>query len=229
MRNTNLISFDEEGDDFLDFDKKNDSNINKDKDLYKIRPIHEIVKNDKKLLNKPVIESNQFKPSIDSLSNLKNKIKSIADSANKPENKEFSSSSSESESEEEVFQPSKDEAKEFDQERKNEILQLKKDIVNIKRRLENPLEENEEEEIKPLTVLQRHQAKFLGLKKGATTTKNSMDKLEKFREKLRYSKKDSDNWMSNKLKFHVDSQKAYSMNETKEKQMKSFDFNPAFK
>jgi peptidyl-prolyl cis-trans isomerase SDCCAG10 len=235
MKNTNLISFDEDGDGYLDLNKDT-SNTTKEKELYKIRPIHEIVKNDKKLVNKPVVEINEISTSSDKLSNLKNKIKSFQkDDSNKiiqEKEKDISSSSSESESEEEHQNNlllDKDAANVFDQERKNEILQLKKDIVNIKKRLENPFEENEEESSKPLTALQKHQAKFLGIKKGNTNTRQSMDKLEKFREKLKVNKSNTDNWMSNKLKFHVDSQKAYAMNETKEKQMKSFDYNPAFK
>lgn len=240
MKNTNLISFDDEGDGFLDINDSN-SKTNKEKELYKIRPIHEIVKTDKKLVNKPVAESNQISQidtSFDKLNNIKNKIKSYQ---NKDTNKiiqeiEISNSSSESESDQSDQSDQenqnnlisdKDAANIFDQERKNEILQLKKDIVKIKKRLENPFEEEEEEINKPLTALQKHQAKFLGIKKGSSNKRDSMVQLEKFREKLKVNKSNRDNWMSNKLKFHVDSQKAYAIYESKEKQMKSYDYNPA--
>ena len=55
--------------------------------------------------------------------------------------------------------------------------------------------------------------------------KDNIQKMEKFANNLKSLSKEEGNWMSNKLKFHTDSQKAFSMNETKEKVLRNFDFN----
>jgi peptidyl-prolyl cis-trans isomerase SDCCAG10 len=196
MKNSNLISFD---DDYCENDVVN----------FKIKPIHEIVKNDKKIINKPVINDSN-------LSILKNKIKNINSNVEQshPEDNP-SESSSESESEVDVIL---DTQKFDDSDRKNEILQLKQEIVNIKKRIKNATSDDEEEDEsnKPMTALQKHQSKFLNLKKGRQNNKEAIEKFEKFKEKLK-SKKSAGDWMNNKLKFQVDSTKAFAIQEVKDK------------
>lgn len=228
MKNTQLLSFDDGEEEENAFTKRDDRNT------FKIKPIHEIVKNDRKLVNVPVpVPSTQEQN--EKLSHIKDKIKKI----NKKEEKEIakpvelSESSSESESEDDKMDLNLQEELEqnLDSERKTEILQLKKDIIKIKKRIDNPnaKEEENEEEQRPQSVLKRHLSQFLHLKKGRTNTKSTIDYMNKFREKLKSNKTNTDNWMSNKLKFHVDSQKAYAINESRERQMKSFGYDPGMK
>ncbi len=217
MKDNNLISFDDAGDICLDL---NENALQLES--FRIKPIHEIIKNDKKLINKPVVNNidnlGEYK-----LSNLKKRISKI-----QREISESDSSSSESESDDiknqKILNEDIQNLANFENERKSEIIKLKQDIKNIKKRLDNPNEEQEENPEKPMTALQRHQSKFLNIKKKRDYTVETIQKIDKFKEKLKSNKSDGKNWMSNKLKFHVDSAKAYQINETNEKMKKNMNF-----
>jgi hypothetical protein len=201
---------------------------------FKIRPVHEFIKNDKKLINVPVVtvvKSSDAPQEDVKIKSIKDKIKLI----NKPDNEQikynYSSSSSSSDSDEKIL--NKDLGLSFldDSDRKNEILLLKKEIVKIKKRIDNPdAEDSDKEETNKIeSALEKHRSKFLHLKKGRTDVKEKIDALNVFKQKLKLNKNDRKSWMSYKLMFHIDSQKAYSINESIEKEMKFFYHDPKFK
>ena len=49
--------------------------------------------------------------------------------------------------------------------------------------------------------------------KNRTRERDTLEKLNQFKEKLRSQtiKTDEDNWMNNRLKFHIDSERAYGL------------------
>ena len=170
--------------------------------------------------------------------NLKDRIKQINQQSNPDahlklvESEESSSSESEQENEDAININNLISLRKIDDhsesDRKNEILQLKKEIISIKRKTmvdSNEHEFDKEEENHKLTPLQQYQSKFLHLKKGRSSGKEAIEKVMKFKDKLKNVKSESENWMNNKLKFHVDSQKAYAINETNEKILKGFDLS----
>jgi peptidyl-prolyl cis-trans isomerase SDCCAG10 len=232
LKNSNLISFDDDED-------EGDTQVKKQR--FKIKPIHELVANDKKLVNKQIVNKDEIdvnKKDNEAALNLKDRIKQINDQQNrlKPdlkleESEESSSSESEQENEAAINVNSlisKNQIESLlENDRKNEIIQLKKEILSIKKKITNADEDEiiKDEENKKLTPLQQYHSKFLHLKKGRSNNKDAVEKIMKFKDKLKSSKNESDNWMSNKLKFHVDSQKAFAMNETNEKILKGFDLS----
>lgn len=115
----------------------------------------------------------------------------------------------------------------FDKDRKDEMQRIKQEIQSIKKRLKNKNEgiDDEDLEDKPkLTPLQEMRMKYLKNKRPRNT-KEKAEKLNDFLKNLKTLSKQDGNWMSNKLKFHTDSQKAFNFNDTKEKVMRNFDFN----
>ena len=99
-------------------------------------------------------------------------------------------------------------------ENKKEINNLRKEILKIKKRKEDPDEEIRlKEELKLYTPLQKYREKYLTKKKQRISGRETTEKLQQFREKLKSTEGDEDNWMNNRLKFHVDSQRAYAINE----------------
>lgn len=115
----------------------------------------------------------------------------------------------------------------FDKDRKDEMQRIKQEIQSIKKRLKNKNEGIEEEDLddKPkLTPLQEMRMKYLKNKRPRNN-KEKTEKLNEFVENLKNLSKQEGNWMSNKLKFHTDSQKAFNFNDTKEKVMRNFDLN----
>ena len=113
----------------------------------------------------------------------------------------------------------------FDADRKEEIQKIKNDIQSIKKRIKNNTEGiKEEEEKEKLTPLQEMRLKYTNNKRKRNP-KDNVQKMEKFVNNLKSITKEEGNWMSNKLKFHTDSQKAFSMNDTKEKVLRNFDLN----
>jgi len=67
---------------------------------------------------------------------------------------------------------------------------------------------------RPLTMLELQRLPYAKNKlKNRKREKDTLDKLEKFKEHLRSKevKEDEDNWMNNRLKFHIDSERAYGL------------------
>jgi peptidyl-prolyl cis-trans isomerase SDCCAG10 len=197
LNNTNLLSFDD------DFDDKN--NI-------KIKALHEVAKNDKKLVNKPVVVLNPKVNENKEPHSLPEKSKPIA-RYNKVEEDD-----NENEEDIEIEEVEQEVKKEKSQ--SNEIINLKKQIAHIKMRAQKLENEDPQEEEQKLTPLQKLNQQYLNNKRGRVSEIQTIEKLNKFKEKLK--SKNEQSWMNNKLKFHVDSQKAYTINDIKEKQMKSF-------
>lgn len=221
LQNKKLLSFDD------DLEGENDCN-NTATNSFKIKAIHQAVKNDKKLVNKPIVDhyskpknSGTDDSSLSSLKARVNKLSNINAPAKNQLNEE-----SESDSEDEWKGGLTQEEIKLSSDRNNEILQVKQDILRIKKRIEDPDEERRrQEEMRLFTPLQKMNEKYLNMKKSRQSTKETIEKMERFKDKLKNSKEDENSWMNNKLRFHVDSQKAYAINEGKEKQAKNFDFD----
>ena len=67
---------------------------------------------------------------------------------------------------------------------------------------------------KPLTMLELQRLPFAKNKgKNRRREKDTLDKLEKFKQKLKSKEviEDEDNWMNNRLKFQIDSERAYGL------------------
>lgn len=67
---------------------------------------------------------------------------------------------------------------------------------------------------RPLSMLEMQRLPFAKSKiKNRRREKDTLEKLEKFKEQLRSKevKEDEDNWMNNQLKFHIDSERAYGL------------------
>lgn len=115
----------------------------------------------------------------------------------------------------------------LDKDRKDEMQKIKQEIQSIKKRLKNKNEgiEDEDSDSKPkLTPLQEMRVKYLKNKRPRNN-KEKAEKLNEFVKNLKTLTKQEGNWMSNKLKFHTDSQKAFNFNDSKEMVMRNFDFN----
>jgi peptidyl-prolyl cis-trans isomerase SDCCAG10 len=115
----------------------------------------------------------------------------------------------------------------LDKDRKDEMQKIKQEILIIKKRLKNKNEGIEDEDLddKPnLTPLQEMRMKYLKNKRPRNN-KEKAEKLNEFVKNLKTLSKQEGNWMSNKLKFHTDSQKAFNISDTKEKVMRNFNFN----
>jgi cyclophilin family peptidyl-prolyl cis-trans isomerase len=95
--------------------------------------------------------------------------------------------------------------------------------------LVNNLKLQEQEEMEGLTALERHKKILLNKASYTTTTSKKSDKvvksqLDNLKNKLKLLKTQADKgmvnssneWISNKLKFHIDSEKAYSLQKLKE-------------
>jgi peptidyl-prolyl cis-trans isomerase SDCCAG10 len=232
----NLLSF-EEGND-------NETTVGKG-----IKAVHEMVKNDRKLVNKPVIDKGHLEDlktylndKEENLKSIKEKVKNIKENIttggiNKIDVSDSDSSSSSSEKRskkdtENYFVDKSTENKmedvdkryilendELFSENKKEINNLRKEILKIKKRKEDPEEEIRlKEELKLYTPLQKYREKYLTKKKQRMAGRETSEKLKMFKEKLKTAEGDEDNWLSNKLKFHVDSQRAYAINENIAKQ-----------
>jgi peptidyl-prolyl cis-trans isomerase SDCCAG10 len=156
------------------------------------------------------------------------------DNNNNNLNKNLSSSSNDSMSESDSFPDEDNNEKknetnlnsdfDLDNDRKQEMKKIKNDIELIKKRIQKNSEGIKEIEIEKYTPLQEMRMKYLK-NKVKRNLKDNIQKMEKFANNLKSLSKEEGNWMSNKLKFHTDSQKAFSMNETKEKVLRNFDFN----
>jgi peptidyl-prolyl cis-trans isomerase SDCCAG10 len=236
--NKNLISFEE--------DEANETIAVKG-----IKASHEFLKNDRKLVNKPVIDKEHFESlkthqleKEDNLKELKEKVKSIKDNTpfqmNPKLSKQAESEEDSSSSESRSFSPARndqnkqlkqtsnliEENEELFSENKKEINNLRKEILKIKRRKDDPDEESRlKEEIKLYTPLQKYREKYLNKKKSKMGGRETIEMLLQFKEKMKSNEGNEDNWMSNKLKFHVDSQKAYSINENISKQNTNADID----
>lgn len=239
LRNTNLISFNDEDEGTYD-------SYPSKKERFKIRPIHELLSNDKKLVNKPVINKEEIeinKHDNEDARSLKERINKLNTDSNLGKEEilnsdlklEESEDSSESESDNENFNNissliNKDKIDVLlESDRKNEIIQLKKEIISIKKKITNSKENEIEKDVesKQPTPLELHQSRFLHLKKGRSDKKEALEKINKFKNKLKDSKTEEESWMNNKLKFLVDSQKAFAINEKNEKIQKGFNLSIA--
>jgi len=116
----------------------------------------------------------------------------------------------------------------FDKDRKVEMLKIKQDIQLIKKRIQNKndgKDYGEDIDKKPkLTLLQEMRMKYLNNKR-TKNFKEKNEKLNEFVKNLKTLSNQEGNWMNNKLKFHIDSQKAFNFNDTKEKVLRNFDLN----
>jgi peptidyl-prolyl cis-trans isomerase SDCCAG10 len=213
LANSNLISFDD------DFDDGNTFNKN-----VKIKPIHETINNDKKLINKPVVQTQNKKRVRDSdeLNDL-----NITDSkSNIHKDKVVDKGIQNQDLEEDDIEVNNFEE---DNDNKNNIVknskleEMKKEILEIKKRTQAANSSQKVEEEVKLTPLQKIQKDFLENKRYRQSTQDKIQEIERFKEKLKAPSQD--NWMNNKLKFHVDSQKAYNLNDIREKQQKNFDIS----
>lgn len=225
LKNSNLLSFNEESN---DDEILNNTSANKNK--FKIKSVHEVIKNDKRIKNIPVVSEDQklniIKDENDKISKLKERIKDKL-------NKNIDVSESESEEDLQLKLPEIINMEESNK-RTNDIIQVKNDILKIKKRMEDPesyskdQEKENEANDKKLSALEQLNSQFLQQKKKRPTTKETIDKINKFKDKLKTAKTDEESWMNNKLKFLVDSQKAYTLNESKEKMERMAEYD-AFK
>jgi len=68
-----------------------------------------------------------------------------------------------------------------------------------------------------VSALALQREKYLLAKKMNKNRENeTLAKLNDFRDSLNPKKLSNDSWMSNKLKFHIDSQRAYDVNKANE-------------
>lgn len=166
---------------------------------------------------------------VDTQENIINEVedKKEDDISNKEESEEEESVSL-SESNEEVIKAKekfKDEIEKkkiiVDTDRKEEIKRLKNDIINMKKKINNNKEVNDKESIK-LTPLQQYNQRFLQYKTKRLSKEEQNAKVLQFKQKLDSIKQDKKHsWMNNKLKFQIDSQKAYAIDLFKEQQQKN--------
>jgi len=213
LKNTNLVSFDEDDNEEINF---------------KIKPTHELVKNDPRLVNKTIINMNEFKikqlkENNKKLNQVKEKIRYIEDKTNEEgqNNKDEGddeerfvqkaitktevirenaisehthsehsksdknhSAVSDSESEgSENFNPINKEELDNYTESKDEINNLKKQIKDIKNK-KNIKEVNVDSNIKKHSTLFKYQEKYLKNKRNRMKGRETLEKLETFKEKL---------------------------------------------
>ena len=109
-----------------------------------------------------------------------------------------------------------------DSDRKEEIKRLKNDILKMKKKIKNDSnKESNEKEIK-LTPLQQYNQRFLQYKTKRLSKEEQNAKILQFKQNLDNIKQNKKNsWMNNKLKFQIDSQKAYAIDLFKEQQQKN--------
>ena len=127
------------------------------------------------------------------------------------EKKSESESVSLSESDSEVIHAKKIQNKET-QNIKNEdsINKLKDEIIQIKKNKLNP----HNKDINIITPVNKYKKEYLSLKTKRLTKEEKDDKLKEFRETLKKLKNSNErSWMKNVLKFQIDSQKAYAIDE----------------
>ena len=235
--NKNLLSFEEFNED--------SNNLNKG-----IKSSHEMLKNDPKLLNKPVINKehlenlkNYHLEKEENLKMIKDKVKNINsniivenDEIKQNQSEDESSSSRSVSKDSKIINENKEinniktqnnliEREELFSENKKEINNLKKEILKIKQRKDPDEELRIQEELKLYTPLQKMREKYLTKKKPRLAGRETIEKLQKFKDKIKQSEGVEDNWMNNKLKFHVDSQKAYAINEQVTKLNNNLDFD----
>ena len=92
----------------------------------------------------------------------------------------------------------------------NSINQLEQEIIKLKKNKLNP----DNKDIKIMNPVNRYKKEYLNLKTKRLSKEENEDKLKSFREKLKKLKNSNErSWMKNVLKFHVDSQKAYAIDE----------------
>lgn len=73
-------------------------------------------------------------------------------------------------------------------------------------------EQNLDVQVKISPLELQRQKYILQMKMNKNRENETLSKLQDFRYKLRAEAKTDTNWMSNKLKFHIDSQRAYDVN-----------------
>ena len=137
------------------------------------------------------------------------------ESENNPESDEPSEESvSLSESNEAVIKAraSLESKKKGSSSKKEEITQLKNEIQKIKQHYNPEANEQEKQKKNKLTPLQLYKEKFLQNKTKRLTKEEKMERITAFREKISALKKDNkSSWLTSKLKFQIDSQKAYAL------------------
>eukprot|EP00347_Sterkiella_histriomuscorum_P018523 403345186 len=140
------------------------------------------------------------------------------DSSNSSKSRSNSRSSSSSSEEEQISmtKPINDAQKQALQKTREEYNNLKADQVQFKKEKIGTLldEQNLNVQVR-VSALQLQREKYLRSQKMTKNRENeTLSKLNEFASKLRSKevKTDEQNWMNNKLKFHIDSQKAYDVN-----------------
>lgn len=235
-KNNNKI-IKENNEDKLNIINANNINNNSNKNVYEFTLEESFIENgglnEEKLLNFLQLKNQNKTNTEEILQNQTNNLKEKITSNNK-NNISDNYSLSESEENESLSGKHKNQLGEktennlnlnfdFDADRKEEMQKIKNDIQSIKNRMKNNSEGIKEEE-KKLTPLQEMRMKYIKNKRKRNP-KDNVQKMEKFVNNLKSLTKQEGNWMSNKLKFHTDSQKAFSMNDTKEKVLRNFDLN----
>eukprot|EP00828_Plagiopyla_frontata_P024850 TRINITY_DN3174_c0_g1_i6.p2 TRINITY_DN3174_c0_g1~~TRINITY_DN3174_c0_g1_i6.p2 ORF type:complete len:224 (-),score=71.00 TRINITY_DN3174_c0_g1_i6:52-723(-) len=141
---------------------------------------------------------------------------------------DFSDSESEQKNSEESYcstdsdQYLNEEEKEIRKKQKDEYEKLKIYELEFKKEkkgtLNAELQQQKVEEKKLLTNVELKRLKYLQKKKIQVHENDLMEKLEKFRKKLNSQEvmQNDDNWMNNKLRFHIDSSNAYRHQQQKE-------------
>ena len=92
----------------------------------------------------------------------------------------------------------------------NSINQLEQEIIQLKKNKLNP----DNKDIKIMNPVNRYKKEYLNLKTKRLSKEENEDKLKSFREKLKKLKNSNErSWMKNVLKFQIDSQKAYAIDQ----------------
>ena len=92
----------------------------------------------------------------------------------------------------------------------NSINQLEQEIIQLKKNKLNP----DNKDIKIMNPVNKYKKEYLNLKTKRLSKEENEDKLKSFREKLKKLKNSNErSWMKNVLKFQIDSQKAYAIDQ----------------
>eukprot|EP01016_Furgasonia_blochmanni_P035399 TRINITY_DN3920_c0_g1_i2.p1 TRINITY_DN3920_c0_g1~~TRINITY_DN3920_c0_g1_i2.p1 ORF type:complete len:447 (+),score=137.54 TRINITY_DN3920_c0_g1_i2:658-1998(+) len=133
------------------------------------------------------------------------------------------SSSSDSGSSTDSDEYKDDKEKEVREKQKEEYNKLRVEFLKFKRddlgTYNERRMEDEKQEVKLLSALEKTRLRYLQNKKTKMHEDEVLAKLNQFRKKLNSNDvlQDKEQWMNNKLKFHIDSARAYSHQQNKER------------
>ena len=109
-----------------------------------------------------------------------------------------------------------------------EYAKMKKEIIKFKKIKVGSVLDQGDVISKPLTALEIERAKYrVGKRMDKTREKETLAKLQQFKSYLHSGQfsLDTENWMNNKLKFHIDSERAYSISKAIATQNQSIQIN----